>query len=208
MDNNHLATGNLTLNDRFRRFFRPVTEWIGKQGARLGINPDLVTLMGCLITLVSAWLAGRGDFLLAGIVLIPGFLLDAVDGAIARAMDRKDCFGQLLDSTLDRYSDGFIFCGLAYYFASQGQLSTSLLAMGGLIGAFMVSYVRARAEGMGIGSIKEGFFDRAVRSIVLVIALLTGWIVPGLAILAAGAHLTAIQRIAIGYRKTRLSQNQ
>ncbi len=204
MDNHRLATSNLTLNDRFRRFFLPVTEWIGKQGARLGINPDLVTLAGCLITLISAWLAGRGDFLLAGIVLIPGFLLDAVDGAIARAMERKDCFGQLFDSTLDRYSDGFIFCGLAYYFASQGQLNESLLAMVALIGAFMVSYVRARAEGMGIGAIKEGLFDRAVRSIILVIALLSGWVVPGLALLAVGAHLTAIQRIVIGYRKTRL----
>ncbi len=208
MDNHRLASSNLTLNDRFRRLFRPITEWVGKQGARLGINPDLVTLAGCLITLVSAWLAGRGDFLLAGIVLIPGFLLDAVDGAIARAMERKDCFGQLLDSTLDRYSDAFIFCGLAYYFASQGQMSESLLAMVALVGAFMVSYVRARAEGMGVGSIKEGLFDRAVRSIVLVIALLSGWVVVGLVLLAVGAHLTAFQRIAVGYRKTRLNQSQ
>ena len=151
-----------------------------------------------------AWLAGRGDFLLSGIVLIPGFLLDAVDGAIARAMQRKDCFGQLLDSTLDRYSDGFIFGGLAYYFASQGQVNESLLAVAALIGAFMVSYVRARAEGMGVGPIKEGLFDRSLRSIILVIALLSGWVLPGLALLAVGSHLTAIQRIVIGYRKTHL----
>ena len=204
MDNNHPAITRPTLTEQMRNLFRPIIEWIGKTGAQLGINPDLVTMAGCLITLVSAWLAGRGDLLLAGIVLIPGFLLDAVDGAIARAMGRKDSFGQLLDSTLDRYSDGFIFCGLAYYFASQGKLNESLLAMAALIGAFMVSYVRARAEGMGLGSIKDGLFDRAIRSIVLVIALLTGWVVPGLVILALGAHLTALQRIAIGYRKTRL----
>ncbi len=208
MDNRRLASSNFTLNDRFRRFFRPTTEWIGKQGARLGINPDLVTLAGCLVTLVAAWLAGSGNFLLAGIVLIPGLLLDAVDGAIARAMERKDRFGQLLDSTLDRYSDGFIFGGLAYYFASQGLVSESLLAVVSLIGAFMVSYVRARAEGMGVGPIKEGLFDRAVRSIILVIALLSGWVVPGLALLAVGSHLTAIQRIIIGYRKTRLDPDQ
>ncbi len=204
MDNHRLASSNFTLTDRFRRFFSPTTAWIGKQGARLGIHPDLVTGVGCLITLISAWLAGGGSFLLAGIVLIPGFLLDAVDGAIARAMQRKDRFGQLLDSTLDRYSDGFIFGGLAYYFASQGQVSESLLAVVALIGAFMVSYVRARAEGMGVGAIKEGLFDRAVRSIILVIALLSGWVVPGLVLLAVGSHLTAIQRIVIGYRKTRL----
>jgi CDP-diacylglycerol---glycerol-3-phosphate 3-phosphatidyltransferase len=109
----------------------------------------------------------------------------------------------LLDSTLDRYADGFMFFGIAYYFAARGQLNEMTLAITALIGAFVVSYVRARAEGLDIGSIREGFFDRVVRSIVLVAMLLTGWIVPGLVILAVGNHVTALQRILIVYRATR-----
>ncbi len=204
MDKNRPVSTHLAFSDQMRNLARPTTEWIGRLGVRLKINPDLVTLGGAAITLASAFRAGRGDFLWSGIVLIPGFLLDAVDGAIARAMNRKDSFGKLLDSTMDRYSDGFIFCALAYYYGSQGQMNESLVAMLALVGAFIVSYVRARAEGIGIGSIKDGLFDRAIRSIVLVVALLSGWVVPGLVILAVGTHLTAIQRIAIGYRKTRL----
>ena len=206
MEKERVAAKHLSFNERIRVLFRPVTEWFGQQGARLGINPDLVSVVGFAFVVVAAWLAASGNILIAGIVLIPGFLLDTVDGAIARAMQRKNCFGQLLDSTLDRYADGFIFCGLAYYFASRGQMNESALAMLALVGSFVVSYVRARAEGIGIGSIKAGWFDRFIRSIILAAALVTGWVVPGLLILAVGSHLTALQRLAIGYRETHLSQ--
>jgi hypothetical protein len=77
------------------------------------------------------------------------------------------------------------------------------LAIVALIGAFAVSYVRARAEGLDIGSIKEGWFDRTVRTVILVIALLTGWVVPGLLLLAVGNHVTALQRIRRAYDATR-----
>jgi CDP-diacylglycerol--glycerol-3-phosphate 3-phosphatidyltransferase len=96
-----------------------------------------------------------------------------------------------------------MFFGLAYYFAARGQLNEMSLAIVALIGAYGVSYVRARAEGLDIGSIKEGWFDRLVRTIILILTLLTGWIVPGLIILAIGNHLTAIQRIIIVWQATR-----
>jgi hypothetical protein len=96
-----------------------------------------------------------------------------------------------------------MFFGIAYYFAARGQLNEMALAITALIGAFAVSYVRARAEGLDIGSIREGFFDRVVRSIVLVVMLLSGWIVAGLVILAVGNHVTAMQRILIVHRVTR-----
>lgn len=192
-----------TLSDRLRYETRGLTTWAGQQGVRLGIDPDVVTILGLVVVLIAAWLAARGNFLASGIVFILGAPLDTLDGAIARALNRKNRFGALLDSTLDRYADGFMFFGLAYYFAARGQLAEMTLAGFALIGAFAVSYVRARAEGLDIGSIKEGWFDRTVRSIVLVVTLLTGLIVPGLIILAVGNHLTAIQRIVIVYRATR-----
>ena len=207
MEKNRAAANNLSFNERLRVLFHPITGWFGRQGARLGINPDVVSLAGFGFVLVAAWLAASGNILLSGIVLIPGFLLDTIDGAIARAAKRNNNFGPLLDSTLDRYADGFIFCGLAYYYASQGQMNESALAMLALIGAFVVSYVRARAEGLGIGSIKTGWFDRFIRSVILAVALVTGWVVPGLLILAVGTHLTALQRLVIGYRETHLDHN-
>jgi len=192
-----------SLTDRLRYYTRDLTAWLGKQGLRLGLHPDIITIMGLIVVLVAAWLAAQGQFLASGIVLIIGMPLDALDGAIARAMQRQNRFGALLDSTLDRYADGFIFLGLASYFAARGQLNEMTLAIVALIGAYGVSYVRARAEGLGIRSIKEGWFDRLVRIIVLILTLLTGWIVPGLIILAIGNHLTAIQRMIIVWRATR-----
>ncbi len=203
MNTNGAPSPSTTLTERLRQQAKPLTTWLGQQGARLGIHPDLVTILGLLVVFVAAWIAARGEFLLSGIVLILGMPLDTLDGAIARAMNRQSRFGALLDSTLDRYADGAMFFGLAYYFAARGQLNEMILAITALIGAFAVSYVRARAEGLDIGSIKEGAFDRVVRTLILIAMLLTGLVVPGLVILAIGNHLTAIQRIVIVYRATR-----
>ncbi len=193
----------MTLTERLRQQAKPLTTWFGQHGARLGIHPDVVTILGLLVVFAAAWIAARGEFLLSGIVLSLGMPLDTLDGAIARAMNRQNRFGALLDSTLDRYADGAMFFGLAYYFAARGQLNEMILAITALIGAFAVSYVRARAEGLDIGSIKEGAFDRVVRTLIMIAMLLTGLVVPGLVILAIGNHLTAIQRIVIVYRATR-----
>ena len=192
-----------SLNESLRYYTRDITSWLGRQGRRLGLNPDMVTIAGLVVVIIAAWLAARGDFLASGIVLILGTPLDVLDGAIARAMQRKNRFGAVLDSTLDRYADGFMFAGLAYYFAAHAQLNEMLLALLALVGAFGVSYVRARAEGVDIGSIKEGWFDRFVRTVVLILMLVTGLVVPGLVILAIGSHLTALQRLWLVWRATR-----
>ncbi len=203
MNKNDTPAPSATLTERLRQQAKPLTTWLGQQGVRLGIHPDVVTIAGLIVVFVAAWIAAQGQFLLSGIVLILGMPLDTLDGAIARAMNRQNRFGALLDSTLDRYADGAMFFGLAYYFAARGQLNEMALAITALIGAFAVSYVRARAEGLDIGSIKEGAFDRVVRTIILIAMLLTGLVVPGLVILAVGNHFTAIQRILIVYRATR-----
>ncbi|GAB4550465.1 MAG: CDP-alcohol phosphatidyltransferase family protein [Anaerolineae bacterium] len=176
---------------------------LGVIGARLGFNPDLITLIGLLIVAIAAVFAALGQFFVAGVILILGTPLDALDGAIARARSQPTRFGALLDSTLDRYADGLIFGGIAVYYAQRSDLSGLLLALTALIGAYGVSYVRARAEGLGIGSIKDGLFDRAARIIVLILALVTGYVLLGLVILSIGSHLTAVQRLRLAYRATR-----
>jgi len=197
-----------SFNEWLRYQTRDLTTWAGQLGLRLGLHPDLITVLGLLAIVIAALFAARGDFLASGIALLIATPLDVWDGAIARAMNRHNRFGALLDSTLDRYADGLMFCGLAYYFAALGQLNEMLLVLVALIGAYSISYVRARAEGLGIRSIREGVFDRFTRLIIMIVMLLTGLIVPGLIILAVGNQITAVQRIWIVYRTTRGDETQ
>jgi len=91
----------------------------------------------------------QGQFQLGAVILILGLPLDALDGAVARAMGRQDKFGGILDSTLDRYADALIFGGLSYYFAVHDQFDYLVLALAALTGSLLVSYVRARAGEAG-----------------------------------------------------------
>lgn len=191
----------VTVSDRLRYQFRGLTTWAGHTGQQLGIHPDSVTIAGTLLVVIAAWQAALGHFLIAGVLLILGMPLDVLDGAIARAMGHTNRFGALLDSTLDRYADGFMLLGLMVYFSVNGRQPEMLISGLALIGAYAVSYVRARAEGLNIPC-KEGWFSRVERSVVLIGALLTGWVVAGVVILAIGNHLTALQRIALVYRET------
>jgi CDP-diacylglycerol--glycerol-3-phosphate 3-phosphatidyltransferase len=191
------------LTEYLRHVTRGLTTRLGQWVGDLGIHPNAITVASLFPTAIAALIAAGGQFFLAGLVLLIGAPLDALDGAVARATNQQSRFGALLDSTTDRYADGFMFFGLAVYFATQQQLAEMALAIAALIGAYAVSYVRARAEGLDIGSIREGWFDRVVRLIVLIVALLTGWVVPGLVILAVGSHATAVQRLFIAYQATR-----
>ena len=193
----------MTLTDRVRHYTSGLTSRLGEWGVRLHIHPNVVTFVGLVIVLVGAVFAARGQFLVAGLILLVGMPLDAVDGAIARAMQRKDRFGALLDSTFDRYADGAMMFALAYYFADRGELIQMTVAGIALVGGFGVSYVRARAEGLGIRSIKEGWFDRLVRIVVLIAALLSGFVLAGVVVLAVGSQFTAAQRMYAVWQATR-----
>lgn len=192
-----------TLTDFLRYQTRDITAWIGRTGVAWRIHPDVVTVLGLVVVAAAAVLIAQGQFVAAGVTLLIGLPLDALDGAIARAMNRKSRFGAFLDSTLDRYADAFIYFGLAYYFAAQGNLALMSVAIFAMIGAYGVSYARARAEGLAIGSIKDGLFDRFVRSAVVIAMLFTGWIALGLIALAVGNHITALHRMWIVFDVTK-----
>ena len=193
---------SFTLSDWLRLQTKGLTPRLGQVGNRLGLSPDAVTIAGTGIVAGAAVLIGTGQFVAAGMVLIASMPLDILDGAIARAIQRKNRFGALLDSTLDRIADGLLLLGLIVYFAQNGQIAASVVSGLALIGAYAVSYVRARAEGLGIAC-KDGLFSRLERTIVLIAALLTGWVVIGVIILAMGSSLTALQRVLLVYRATR-----
>ena len=189
------------------------TEWVrtqirdrmgelGRTLHRLGVHPDMITLLGLVIVAIASVIIARGEFQLGGIILVAGLPLDALDGAVARAMGRKGNFGGVLDSTLDRYADAFIFGGLSYHFALQGQFDYMLLCLAALTGGFVVSYVRARAGEAGL-SVKVGLLDRFVRVIIIIAVLLVPPLtILGLWVLAIGANFTALQRIWYVYRNT------
>jgi CDP-diacylglycerol--glycerol-3-phosphate 3-phosphatidyltransferase len=151
------------------------------------------------VTLGGVAIAG-GQFLIAFLLLVLSLPLDALDGAVARAMKRTDRRGAVLDSTLDRFADSFIFMGFAYFYAAQGDLLLMCAAMLGMIGTFGVSYVRARAGEADL-SVKIGLFSRFERLAVMLIMLLVPALAPpGLWVLAAGTIFTTVQRLAYVYR--------
>jgi CDP-diacylglycerol--glycerol-3-phosphate 3-phosphatidyltransferase len=190
----------VTLTDRVRRISHDTLGWIGAVLHRSGVHPDLVTVMGLVMVGAAAWVIANGDLQLGGVLLMVALPFDAVDGAVARAMKRKSAFGAMLDSSLDRYADGFIFVALSYHFARQDQFHLMLLALAALLGSFLVSYVRARGEGLGV-TMRVGWFTRLERVIViLVMMLIPGLLEVGLWVLAVGTNLTGVQRLWFGYR--------
>jgi len=195
-----MAEHPTTLTDRVRALTGGLTRWIGKTLHQAGVHPDAITLIGLLVVLIATVFIGDGQFQVAGVILLLGLPLDAVDGAVARAMQRKDRFGAMLDSSLDRYADGLIFAGLSYYFAVQGDFTLMIVTQAALVGSFMVSYARARGEGLQV-DVKVGWFTRMERVIVVLLVLLIPQLMEiGLWILAIGTNLTAAQRIWFVYK--------
>ncbi|HEX2906828.1 MAG TPA: CDP-alcohol phosphatidyltransferase family protein [Phototrophicaceae bacterium] len=190
----------VTLTDQARAITRNLTTQAGTTLHRLGVHPDTITIAGLVVVAVAAVLIARGQFVPAALLLALGLPLDALDGAVARAMQRQDQFGAVLDSTLDRYADAFIFGGLSYHFAVHGRFEMLLLALAALIGSFVVSYVRARAGEAGL-PVKIGLFDRFVRVLIILLVLFVPVLLElGVIVLAVGTNLTGLQRLWYVYR--------
>ncbi len=180
-----------------KRFLEPLARLI----SRLNISPNVITVIGFLLMVGVAFVLANGYFLLAG-VLITGFaIFDAIDGTLARMMGRTSRFGAFLDSTLDRLSEAVIFLGMFIYFMQQGNQLELILIYATVVGSLMVSYARARAEGIGV-PIKDGWFTRFERIFVLVIGLLFNQVTVALLILAVFTNLTAVQRMYLVWRIT------
>lgn len=188
-------TPQQTLSDRARALTANLTSAAGQTMVRLGIHPDIITIVGLIVVAIGGVCIAMGQLQLGGVILLISLPLDALDGATARAMKRVGQFGAVLDSTLDRYADGLIFGGFVVYFAGSNDRTGMLLALASLVGSFVVSYVRARAGEAGL-SVKIGLFSRFERVIVLLLALLVPpllWV--GLWVLAVGTNLTGLQRL-------------
>jgi phosphatidylglycerophosphate synthase len=123
-----------------------------------------------------------------------GGIFDIFDGVVARTKGEFTRFGAFLDSILDRYADAFLFLAISWYFIEKGNPTGAYLSLGTLVGAFLISYARARAEGLGT-SCHTGIMERPERIILLAFATITGWLLPVLWIMLFLTHITVLQRI-------------
>jgi phosphatidylglycerophosphate synthase len=160
---------------------------------RVDINPNVLTVIGFLITTVAAIIIPINLFL-GGLLILLGGLFDMLDGIIARVNNRTTKFGAFLDSVLDRYSDAFLFLGLSWYFYKAGSQEGIILSLGTMIGALLISYTRARAEGLG-EDCHVGLMERPERVILMAFGALTGWIIPVMWIMVILTHATVFQRV-------------
>ncbi len=175
-------------------FIRPVADVL----SRLGFHPNAVTILGFVLNVGVATILAAGQLRLAGALLIVTLAFDAVDGTMARTQGRVSRFGAFLDSTLDRWTELFLYGALVWRYLAADQDHMVLLAVAAMATSFMVSYTRARAEGIGL-TCTEGIFTRFERLLVLISGLLLGLTAWALIIIAGLAGLTAVQRILVTY---------
>lgn len=167
---------------------------------RLGLSPNALTVLGSVLTACVGMLAAQGWFLWAGIGLWLFSATDTLDGALARATDRVTVFGAFLDSVCDRYAEAAVFFGLLWHYQSAGDALGVALTYVAIIGSLMVSYARARAEGVGLQAADVGWFQRPERIIALGLGLVCAPFVPQallvvLALLAILTTVTVLQRV-------------
>lgn len=193
-----LQQARMRLRSAVRQYFEePVTGVL----LRLGVPAAAVTLFGLALSAVAAYVAANGWFVAAGLISIPAALSDMFDGAIARARGNAGDRGALLDSTLDRLSEAVLLLGLAVYWLSDdGRHDLGVvLCFVALTGSIMVSYIRARAEGLGYRG-TSGFLTRPERIVVLTLALLISQPLIGIWILAIGTPISAGYRFLVEWR--------
>jgi len=184
-----------TFTDRLRLIFKGIIDPAGRFLNRTGITPNAITLVGLAGTTIGAYIISQGKMTIGGIVLLLFVLVDVLDGTMARLRGEPSDFGAFVDSVSDRYAEFATFGGLLYYFLSQGNYSGVMVTFFATAGSVLVSYVKARAEGLGFTA-KVGILTRVERYIVLIPLLILNQPFLAVAIIAVLGNFTAFQRIA------------
>ena len=164
-----LRRGDSLLSARVKETGRALLAPVVRLAVRLHLTANTVTVIGFLIVVLASFLVATGNLLAGALILTAGSLLDAVDGALARATGGTTAFGGFLDSTLDRAAEAVLFGAIAAYYLlnSANPAAPVLLAMVALTGSFLVSYTRARAEGLGM-SAEVGLAPRLERLVLAI----------------------------------------
>lgn len=215
------------LSDKNRERYLRIISPAGNLMARLGVHPNILSLAGLILSAVAGLIYSTGSFFWGAWVVVLAGTCDALDGQIARQTKKNTPFGAFFDSTLDRFGEVFIFLGLAWHFSGgaiflegkggntadfQSPLAVVFIILA-IAGSFMVSYTRARAEGLGVDC-EVGWMQRPERITLLILgSLLASFPVIGLFImkltlllLAILSNFTALQRMV--YVKNRLLEKE
>lgn len=198
------------LKNGYLRLIDPVADWC----VRHGVHPNTITVVGTVCTVIGGVVYGTGHISVGGFFLGLTAIFDVLDGTVARRSNTASTFGAFLDSTLDRLADGFVLGGLAVFYAlnsthhSWASVPMVVMCLLGLIGSFLTSYTRARAEALGIDakvgmlqrpervvllSVPQAFFGLALNGVVLAVIIV---------VLTATAWITVYQRVMCVYRAT------
>ena len=183
-----------------RRLLGPLVRGL----AALGVSPTAVTLAALPLSGLAAWAFASGRFVLGGVGLALAGLCDSVDGELSRRSGKASSLGAFVDSTVDRAAEAVVLTGVAWHYAARQPL-LALLAVGAMVLSLMVSYVRARAEGLG-RECSIGLFERPMRMLVLIAGAVigAGRLMPfALGLVAAGSFSTVIQRVVHVVRQDR-----
>ena len=197
----------------FKRGLGPVVDFLIERG----VSPNAITTFGTVATIIGGGIYARGHIHLAGWVVGLSAICDMIDGEVARRSGRSSVFGAFYDSTLDRVADGAILGGLALFFARNGvhhyipdYMSTPMVSviLLGILGSFLTSYTRARAEGLGIDA-SVGMLQRPERIVLLSAPqaffglAMGGWVLMAICVvLTVTAWITVIQRVLYVYQVT------
>lgn len=183
-----------TFTDRLRIIFKGILDPTGTFLNRIGLTPNAITLLGLVGTSVGAYVISHGEMTKGGIILLLSVLVDALDGTMARLRGESSDFGGFVDSVSDRYAEFITFGGLLYYFLSQENYAGVVVAFAATAGSVLVSYVKARAEGLGFTA-KVGILTRVERYIVLIPLLIFNQPFIAVVLIALLGNITALQRI-------------
>ena len=159
----------------------------------VGLTPNRVTFLGLLVSAGCAYLLSQGMFVAGGGVLILAGMMDMVDGALARRGGTASPRGALLDSVVDRVAEATVFLGLLVFYLDPVSATEIVLINVSLAGSFMVSYLRARGEGLGVDC-RVGIMTRPERVVALAVGLLLGQVTIALAVIAVLTVFTTLHR--------------
>jgi CDP-diacylglycerol---glycerol-3-phosphate 3-phosphatidyltransferase len=197
------------IKDGYVRLLEPLAAWL----VRRRVSPNVITTLGTICSIIGGAIYASGHIRTGGWFLSITALFDVLDGTVARRTNRTTAFGAFYDSTLDRVADGAVMAGLVVFYATSvahGSVPMVIVCLAAMLGGFLVSYTRARAEALGVNA-KVGVMQRPERVVLLSVPqaffglALDGWVLGAIIVsLTVSSWATAIQRVHAVYRATTL----
>ena len=182
---------NYIRNNILDKIETPIVTFLHK----LKISPNLLSVFGLILGIIAAVFIALDDLILAALFLVIGAIADLFDGSLARKFNKETDFGAFLDSVIDRLQELSIFIGATYLLISKENYEWAILPILTLGLSFLVSYSRARGEGLGIQTKDSGIVTRPERLLILIIGLITNQFIIAMMIVSLTSLISFIQRV-------------